>query len=50
MRTETETREPSLLDCLIPVVLLTGMMSLAVYLFGEDAAWGPNQIALTLCA
>jgi len=50
MSTETEPREPSLLDCLIPVVLLTGMMGLAVYLFGEDASWGPNQIALTLCA
>lgn len=40
-------RAPSYLDALIPVLFLVGMLSLAVYLFGEDASWGPNQIALT---
>ncbi len=45
-----EARDPSLVDVAIPVVLLVGLLGLAVYLFGEDASWGPNQIALTLCA
>lgn len=40
-------RNPSYLDALIPVIFLIGMLSLAVYIFGEDASWGPNQIALT---
>ncbi len=36
-----------MLDALIPMFFLIGMLSLAVYIFGEDASWGPNQIALT---
>ncbi len=40
-------KEPTLLDALIPMFFLIGMLSLAVYIFGEDASWGPNQIALT---
>lgn len=40
-------KSPSYLDALIPVIFLIGMLSLAVYIFGEDASWGPNQIALT---
>jgi NhaC family Na+:H+ antiporter len=43
----TEKKAPSLLDALIPMLFLIGMLSLAVYIFGEDASWGPNQIALT---
>jgi len=40
-------RNPSIIDALIPMLFLIGMLSLAVYLFGDDASWGPNQIALT---
>jgi NhaC family Na+:H+ antiporter len=40
-------KDPSYVDALIPMLFLVGMLSLAVYLFGEDASWGPNQIALT---
>lgn len=40
-------KAPSMLDALIPIVFLIGMLSMAVYIFGEDASWGPNQIALT---
>lgn len=48
MNTENPNkRTPSLLDALIPMFFLIGMLSLAVYIFGEDASWGPNQIALT---
>ncbi len=39
-----------MLDALIPMIFLIGMLSLAVYLFGDDASWGPNQIALTFSA
>lgn len=40
-------RNPSIIDALIPMLFLIGMLSLAVYIFGDDASWGPNQIALT---
>ncbi len=40
-------KDPSLVDALIPMLFLIGLLTLAVYLFGEDASWGPNQIALT---
>lgn len=43
----TVKRDPSMLDALIPMFFLIGMLALAVYIFGEDASWGPNQIALT---
>ena len=42
----TEHKEPSLLDSLIPIVLLVGMLSFSVVLFGSDSSYGPNQIAL----
>ncbi len=45
--TNKAPKAPSLLDSLIPMVFLIGALSLAVYIFGEDASWGPNQIALT---
>ncbi len=40
-------KAPSIVDSLIPMIFLIVALSLAVYLFGEDASWGPNQIALT---
>jgi len=45
--TNNVKRDPSLLDALIPMLFLIGLLTLAVYIFGEDASWGPNQIALT---
>jgi len=42
-----KTTPPSMLDALIPIIFLVGLLSLAVYLFGDDASWGPNQLALT---
>ncbi|MCK5775328.1 MAG: sodium:proton antiporter, partial [Bacteroidales bacterium] len=50
MKTEEinkKKRAPSLIDALIPMLFLIGLLSLGVYIFGEDASWGPNQIALT---
>ena len=37
---------PSLLQALTPVAVMVGLLSLAVYLFGADSSYGPNQIAL----
>jgi len=45
--TTKEKRKPTLIDALIPMFFLIGLLSLAVYLFGDEASWGPNQIALT---
>ena len=46
----TETRAPSLIDALIPVVSLILMLALSVTLFGSDSSYGPNQIVLILGA
>ncbi|HVL01386.1 MAG TPA: Na+/H+ antiporter NhaC family protein [Dongiaceae bacterium] len=42
-------REPSLVDGLLPIVSLVGLLGLSYYLFGENASFGPNQIALSFC-
>jgi len=40
----------SVLQALAPVSTLIAMLSFSVYLFGEDASYGPNQIALIVGA
>ncbi len=39
-------KEISIIDALIPMFFLIIMLTLAVYIFGGDASWGPNQIVL----
>ncbi len=41
-------KQPSLGDALIPILSLVCLMASAVYLFGEDSSYGPNQIALLI--
>lgn len=41
---------PSVVQALIPVIVLICLLSLSVYLFGEDASSGANQIALCVGA
>ena len=41
---------PSVLQACIPVIVLVLLLSLSVYLFGEDSSYGPNQIALCVGA
>ncbi len=41
-------KTPSLLDAIIPIIVLVIMMGGAVYLFGDGSSYGPNQIALLL--
>ncbi|WP_226702346.1 Na+/H+ antiporter NhaC [Microbulbifer elongatus] len=43
-------RSPSLLDALIPLLILIALLSLSVFFYGADSSYGPNQIALLLCA
>ena len=46
---ESGTRvEPPLGQALVPVVLLIALLGAAVYLFGDESSFGPNQIALVL--
>jgi NhaC family Na+:H+ antiporter len=42
-------KKPTLLDALIPVIVLVGMLGSLVYVFGDGSA-GPNQVALMLAA
>jgi NhaC family Na+:H+ antiporter len=44
----TQLKEPSLVDALIPILLLVFFMGSAVFLYREDSSYGPNQIALLL--
>lgn len=46
----TKHKSPSIIDALIPIVLLILMLSMSVYLYGDDSSYGANQIALILCA
>lgn len=43
-------RKPSLLDALFPLLFLVALLSLSVFFYGADSSYGPNQIALLLCA
>lgn len=42
-------RIPSATDALIPIFAIMVLLSLSVYLFGDESSLGANQIALILC-
>lgn len=42
-------KAPSMLDAIVPLLVLILLLSTSVYLFGDDSSYGPNQIALFLC-
>ncbi len=48
--TEKPHRTPSLLQAAIPVLVLIGLLSASVMLFGQDSSYGPNQIVLIITA
>jgi NhaC family Na+:H+ antiporter len=48
--TGTSRREPSLLDALLPIVVLIGLLALTIAMFGVGATDGPLQVALLLSA
>ncbi|MBN7820570.1 Na+/H+ antiporter NhaC [Bowmanella yangjiangensis] len=41
-------RQPSLLDAMIPIVVLVGLLASSVILFSDNSSYGPNQIALLI--
>jgi NhaC family Na+:H+ antiporter len=45
-----QPRPPSLLDAILPVVVLIALLGLTIVLFGVDATDGPLQVALLLSA
>lgn len=47
---DTIRRAPTIGQALLPVVMLIGLLAVSVYLFGDGASSGPNQIALILAA
>jgi NhaC family Na+:H+ antiporter len=47
---ERQPRAPSLVDALLPIVVLIGLISLTIGLFGVDATEGPLQVALLISA
>lgn len=48
--TDTSLRPATVQQALVPVLVLISLLSFSVYLFGEDASYGPNQIALCVGA
>jgi NhaC family Na+:H+ antiporter len=50
IRRPAEPRSPSLLDCMLAVGFLIVLVAAGFLLFGEDAAYGPNQVALCVAA
>ena len=47
--TNSNVREPSLFDALLPLLALVCLLGLSVYLYGENSSYGANQIALLCC-
>ena len=47
---EETRKEPSLIEALIPVLMLIVMLWASVRLFGDGSSSGPNQMALLLAA
>lgn len=43
-------RPPSLVDAILPIVVLIGLIALTIVMFGVDATEGPLQVALLLAA
>ncbi len=48
--THPDSISPTLTQALIPTCALIGLLSLSVFLFGEDSSYGANQIALIITA
>jgi Na+:H+ antiporter, NhaC family len=43
-------RLPSMLQSLAPIFVLIALLSLSIWLFGDDSSQGANQVALTIAA
>lgn len=49
MKPLNDNRIPSTADALIPIFAIVVLLSLSLYLFGDESSLGANQIALILC-
>lgn len=47
---QTQVRAPSLLDAILPMLVLILLLAASVILFGSDSSYGPNQISLFIAA
>ncbi|MFW5762121.1 MAG: sodium:proton antiporter, partial [Cyclobacteriaceae bacterium] len=51
MAEEKKRKRPTLLQALIPIIFLILILSVnVIFVYGEDALYGPNQIGLILSA
>ena len=50
MSETSSPRAPSLLQAIIPLLFLVLLLAASVWLFSDNSSYGPNQIALLLCA
>ena len=48
--TGNTTTAPSILDASLPLIVLITVLASAVYLYGEDSSYGPNQIGLFIAS
>lgn len=47
---DSSSRQPSMLQALLPIGLLVILLGFSVYLYGSDSSYGANQIALVIAA
>lgn len=50
MTSESVKKKPGFLIALLPIIVLVGLLVFNVKIYGEDATYGPNQIALIIAA
>lgn len=50
MSESTTSRAPTLFQAAIPLLCLVLLLAASVWLFSDNSSYGPNQIALLLCA
>jgi Na+:H+ antiporter, NhaC family len=47
---DSEPRVPTLVESLVPIIVLVMLLTLNVFIFGDDATYGSNQLALLFAA
>ena len=50
MLSKAAKKSPTLFEALLPILCLIILLSLSVYIYGDDSSYGGNQIALIVCA
>lgn len=47
---DVEIKKPTLLQSLVPILFLIALLAINVFVYSDDASYGPNQIGLLLAA